>query len=225
MKLKGLHLLLNCIFVIVFNVVVFMIFQTFTVTFWVAYGFIHVAYLMAVISSYVRPKGRSSAVLGYPLASISWTYFLVEFVLGTMFLIFKDASFKISFIPQFVLFGIYVSLFISNILANRATSDEERQGSQNNLYIKQAASEVNLMMNQAADAALRKKLERIYDSLMGSQIRSNPALRDIENKIMINIGNLRESVRENNYIKANSAIVTLQGLIDDRNSRISLGRL
>ena len=86
MKKNVLWILLDLVFLIVFNTVFFVAGGTdHNASVWISYGFIHLSYILLIITPFLIRKSSSAAVFGFSLYSISSTYFLVEFIVGVIF--------------------------------------------------------------------------------------------------------------------------------------------
>lgn len=219
-----LWIALSLIFVGAFNIAVFLAVQTFTATFWASYGFIHFSYLMLVVSFSTIPKVKGSVVFGYPLIYISWTYFVVELIAGIIFMVFKDFNFTAAFIIQLIFASLYGMAYIPNRIANDISAAADAIRGEEILYIKNAASELNSLISQAEDTAFKKKLEKLYDEIRSSQVKSYPALAGIENHIIMQIEDLKERVLAGDYINADGIINDLLKLVFERNSKIAMLR-
>jgi hypothetical protein len=220
-KVNILWILLSLVFVAVLNFIIFLINTKFTTTFWVSYGFIHFAYLIFVISSSTIPKAKNSLVLGYPLIYLSYLYFVSAFIIGLIFIFFKNAPFSISFIPQLIIAGLYAQAYISNVIFNEKTISKDKESQYNISYIKNAVAELTLLMNQSTDNMFRKKLEKLHDSFRSSQVKSHPVLYGLEESINQYLQILKSSVHMNDYSGADKAIDTISRLLIERNSKIS----
>lgn len=215
---------IRLIFIIVFNVVVFLIIEDFTMSFWVSYGFIHFAYLMLLFSSLSSPRVKDKFVFGYPLIYLSIFYFVLEFLIGIIFMIFKTATFNVSFIPQFILAAIFGIIYIFNMIGNETSIASEKESARNIFFIKNATSEINLLMSQVSDIPLRKRLEKLYDSIRSSQVKSDPALAGIEANIMVKIEKIREQISERDFKNVIITIDEIMALVSERNSKIAMLR-
>jgi len=212
---------LSSIFVVVFNVVVFQLNSTYTDAFWVSYGFIHLAYLMLVLSVATMLKVKNSEVLGYPLIFLTSLYFVGSFIVGIIFMVFKHVGFTMSFIPQVFLAGLYAFVYLLKTITNKHTISDERASQAAVLYIKEAASELNMLMRQTTDAVLKKKIEKLNDAVRNSQVKSHPTLAIMEQVILRDIQELKENVSDLDNLAANSTIDRINGRLAERNTRIS----
>lgn len=220
-KLNLLWILLSLVFVVVFNVIIFLINTTFTTAFWVSYGFIHFSYFMLVLSSLTLPKAKNSLILGYPLIYLSYLYFVCAFIIGLVFMYFKNVSFTISFIPQLIIGGLFVQAYISNLIFNVKTINKEQESEYYIHYIKHATSEISLLMDQSTDIVLRKRIEKLYDSFRSSQVKSHPIIYGLEENIIQYIQILKQNINKNDYAVSNEVIDTIYRLLLERNKKIS----
>jgi hypothetical protein len=105
---------------VLFNIVFFLLGGIeHNVSVWLSYGFIHFAYLMLLLTSKLIPDGKNSAVLGNPLYAISTVYFLVEFLIGVIFILLSLNGYKTALLLQLCLAGFYGFVLISNLIANK----------------------------------------------------------------------------------------------------------
>ena len=106
-------------FLAVLNIVFFLIGGTVhTVSVWISYGFIHFAYLMVIVTPLLIRKSSRAAVFGFSICSISSAYFLLEFVIGLVFIFKQTETLKVPIATQVVIAGIYAVILLSNLLVN-----------------------------------------------------------------------------------------------------------
>lgn len=119
-----LHIILDAIFLIVFNAVFFTIGGTdHPASVWISYGFIHFSYLMILITPRLIRKSSSAAVFGFSLYAVSAVYFIVEFFVGLAFILLRSDTIKIALTVQIVIAGVYGAILVSNMIANEYTAD------------------------------------------------------------------------------------------------------
>lgn len=220
-KKSVLWILLDLVFLIVFNTVFFVAGGTsHTPSAWVAYGFIHFSYLMVLATPFLIRKSSSSAVFGFSIYSISSTYFLAEFIVGAFFILMKQDSYKASLIVQIVIAGIYAVILLSHLLANEHTADSVERHEAEVIYIKSAASKVKLLIGKISDKKTNKEIEKVYDALHGSPTKSNYSVKEIEVSIMDKIGELENAVASQNTQKVQLLAGSLLSLVQERNQKL-----
>ena len=223
-KKNFLWVILDLIFLVIFNVVFFVISGTeHPASVWISYGFIHLAYIMLLITPKLIRKSSSSSVFGFSLYSISSTYFLVEFIIGVIFIFAKPESYKVSLVVQIITFGIYAAMIISHIIANEYTADNIERHELELQYVKNCSAQLKGIMNQVEDKNIKKKVEKAYDTLHSSPVRSNNTARDYELTVMDLIEVLEQNIDRNDLIAASTTLDKILKNADERNRRVRLG--
>ena len=128
-RLNILWLLLNSLFLIVFNLLFFMIgdVSTFNTSVWISYGFIHFAYFTLLLTPLLVRKGSKTYIYGRPLYLIATSYFIVELITGLTFILIAPETIKVTIIVQVILAAIFLGLLLANMIANEHTADNTEQ--------------------------------------------------------------------------------------------------
>lgn len=101
MKKNTLWILLDLVFLAVFNTVFFVLGGIeHPASVWISYGFIHFAYIMVLVTPFFIRESSHSAMFGFTLYSVSAVYFLVAFVVGLIFIFAKSGSCKAALAVQ-----------------------------------------------------------------------------------------------------------------------------
>lgn len=220
-KKSILWILLDLVFLIVFNVVFFVMGGTqHPVSVWISYGFIHFAYIMLVVTPFLIRKSSSVAVFGFSLYSISSAYFFVAFIAGVIFIAAHPENYKWSLIIQVVIAGFYAIMLISNMIANEHTADSIERHEMELQYVKESSAMLKGIMEMASDKALKKKIEKAYDLLHSSQVKSSGAVRDYEVTVMDLIEVLEQNVIRNDVTTANTTLDKIMKNANERNRRL-----
>lgn len=220
-KKSILYILLDLVFLAVFNTVFFVLGGTeHPASVWISYGFIHFSYLMVLATPFLIRKSSSAAVFGFSLHSISTFYFFVEFIVGLVFIVVGSNSYKASLVVQVIIAGIYAVLLLSNLIANEHTADSVERHEDEVSYIKDASSRVKLLVGKASDKKANKEIEKAYDALHGSPTRSNYSVKEIEVSIMSKIEELESAVASQNTQKIQSVTNALISLVQERNQKL-----
>jgi len=217
-KTNVLWAILNTIFLIVFNALFFVLggFEH-NASVWVSYGFIHFAYLMLLLTPMLIRGGKSKAVFGFSLFSISAAYFLVELITGAIFIQIAPESYKSAFLTQLCIAGLYGAVLVSNMIANERTAYVEVQGQNQIEFVKDASARLKGLLDRISDKGTRKKVEKAYDALYSSPVKSHPDLAEMEDRILLSVDEICDAVSEGNEKKVLSAADSLIAAIDERN--------
>lgn len=222
MKKKNfLWIALDLVFLIVFNTVFFVAGgASHPASVWISYAFIHFAYLMVLVTPFLIRKSSSAAIFGFSLYSISSTYFLVELVVGIVFIFLKQDSYKLALIVQVIIAGIYAVMLISHLIANESTADNVERHEQEVAYIKDAASRVKLLVGKIPDKKSNREIEKLYDLLHSSPSKSNSTVHNLEVTIVNLIEELESAISYENKDEAVKLAVEITKTVEERNRRL-----
>lgn len=224
-KKSLLYIILDTIFLIVFNTVFFALGGTdHPASVWMSYGFIHFAYVMILITPGLIRKSSSSAVFGFSLYSISAAYFIVEFFVGLSFILLRSDTIKIALTVQVIIAGIYGIILVSNMIANEHTADAIERKEDEVAFIKTASSRIKVLVGKTNDKKTSKAIEQAYDVLHSSPTKSSNIVRGIEEAVIQKISLLEAAVKAND----DPTIITLSGeiveLMSERNRKIRINQ-
>lgn len=224
-KVSVLWIILDLIFLIIFNAFFFALGGVdHNASVWISYGFIHFAYLMLLITPILIRGKKSSAVFGFSLYAISSVYFLFEFVTGVMlilvFTLVSMESVKAALLVQVFITGLYGIVFVSYLIANERTAEAEEKQQHQIAYIKEASVKLKNLLENISDKEARKKIERVYDTLYSSPVKSPPALSQLENSILASIYALEKAVYSGDTQSVISLADPLLNAVNERNNRL-----
>ena len=218
MKKNILWILLDLVFLVVFNIVFFLLGGgEHPASVWISYGFIHFAYLMVLATPFLIRESSSEAVFGFALYSVLTVYFLVEFVVGLIFIFVKSDSYKAALVIQTIIVGIYAVCLISNIIANESTADSAVQHEAETAYIRQAAAAIKPLMGKMNSEAANRKIEHLYDALHASPTKSSPMVQTLEADIERKTRTLRKATADGCENEVNEIVEEITTLVEERN--------
>lgn len=223
-KKRVLWMLLDSVFLIVFNVIFFVAGGTdHPASVWISYGFIHFAYIMLLITPFLIRKSTNTAVIGFPIYSISSAYFTLAFVVGLIFIFNHPKSYKAALIAQVVIAGIYAVMLISHMIANESTADSIERHEMELRYVKDASAKLKGIMGSISDKKFQKKVEKLYDLLHSSPAKSNNSVRDYELTVLELIDVLESNINKNDIPAAEATISKIEQTANERNRRVKYG--
>ena len=218
MKKNTLWILLDLVFLAVFNTAFFALGGIeHPTSVWISYGFIQLAYIMVLVTPFLIRESSSEAVFGFALYSVSTVYFLVEFVVGLIFIFVKSDSYKAALVIQIIIVGIYAVCLISNIIANESTADSAAQHEAEVAYIRQAAAAIKPLMGKMNSAAANRKIEHLYDVLHASPAKSLPMVQTLEADIESKTRMLRKAAADGCENEVNEIVEETTTLVEERN--------
>lgn len=222
-KTNTLWVMIDLIFLIIFNAMFFILGGTDrTTSVWISYGFVHFAYCMLLVTPFLVRKGKSAAVFGFSLYSISSTYFFVELIIGVIFILVSPESYKAALLVQLCIWGIYAVLLISNMIANEHTAEAEEKRQFEIDYIKNATAEMASLLSGITDRETKKRVEKVYDAINASAVKSHPKVLSLESQILVAITELRNSISETENKAVQNQADALLTMVNERNRQLKL---
>lgn len=218
-----LWILLEMVFLVVFNTVFFVVGGTkHPASVWVSYAFIHFAYIMSVISPLLVPRTKSAVIFGRTLDMISSWYFFAEFAVGLFCILVRFDSVKGPLVVQVVIAGAYAIILLINMLANEHTADAEKKQKVEENFVKDTASRVKLLKDAVSGRKASKAVERVYDQLHASPTQSAPEVAGLEAQISARISELENAVRAGEDSKVVKHCDELSRMIEERTRKVRL---
>ena len=220
-KINVLSTILNLIFLIIFNAVFFLVGGTdHNTSVWISYGFIHFAYIMVLLTPKLTRSGKSSAVFGFAISSISSAYFVVQLVIGVIFILIGPESINAALLTQLCLAGVYGIVLLINLIANEHTANAEEARQPQIAYVKEASARVKTLMNDISDKEALRSVEKVYDALYSSPVKTHPNLANMEERILISIDALAQTAATSSSEIIISQAKSLLAAVNERNLRL-----
>ena len=194
---KNLWICLDLVFLIVFNCAFFIIGGSeHPKSVWIAYAFVHLAYLLLLLSPKLVRKSKRSDVYSQTVISISAVHFFVQFLVSVIIMIAKPESYSVSLVIQIVILGFYLVFLFSHMIANESTAQQLQRQETETQYIRDAANRMKPLLESTGVRETDKLIEKVYDVLRTSPARSSIEAASIELEIMNKITDLEKSIKE-----------------------------
>lgn len=224
-KQTVLWVLLDLVFLIVFNVVFFVVGgTTHQPSAWLSYGFIHFAYLMVLITPLLTRKSSNASVFGFALYSVAATYFLIELVVGAIFIILDQEDIKIALVTQVVLAGIFLVMLLSHMIANEKTADSVVRKEAEVAYILTATTRLKSQLGATGDKQTDKAIEKAYDLVRTSPTKSDPSVSQYEFAILDAIDGLEAAVSRKELQAVRDYAAQIINNANERKQRLRLAQ-
>lgn len=219
MKKNILWILLESIFLIIFNTVFFVAGGCeHSASVWISYAFIHFSYIMILATPLLIRKSNCSAIFGFSLYSISSVYFFLEFVVGLLFIFVESESYKAALLTQIIIAGIYAVLLLANLIANEHTAENIERHEEEVVFIKESSSRIKLLIDKSSDKKANEEIGKLYDLLHSSPSKSIIKVKNIEIDIENRITELECAIHIDDTRNTIIICEKLVVLIEERNS-------
>ena len=224
-KKKILSISLAAVFLVIFNAIFFLALgNDHPTSVWIAYAFIHLSYIILLITPKLVVKSSSSSVFGFSLFSIATIYFFAELIFSLLVILIRPATYQWSLIIHLIITGIFVTIFITNLIANEHSAETIKQREQEVYFVKDCASRVSQLIGKLKDKSTDKAIENLYDLIHSSPSKSNASARTIEDNISSLIDELCEAVNKDDSESTMRIAKQIQQSVDERNRRIRISQ-
>ena len=216
MKNKIAYIVICSVFVVIFNISFFLLkdSEVHGAT-WISYGFIHLAYIGLLLTQLLDEKHKEVSLrLSSHLVSI--IYFIVELITGVIFIIMNPVGFKATLIIQTVLFGLYLIVLLINVIINSKIIDSLEETKYNKKYVEETTKILDSIKLSTNSEQVLSLINKLYDIVHGSQLKSNSEAITIEVEIEHKIRRLEKNILT---ISVEEQISEIKVIIDLANKR------
>lgn len=205
----------------VFNVIFFLLGGTdHSCATWISYGFI----MFAILASYVTPLFcKNFKRIPENLVTIyvsSWIYLAIALIMNGLFIITKFDNYKIDIVFNAVVFVLYLIIFTVNLNVNTKVeknlehSDAERQ------FVRDASQKIRYCLDLTPEANACKLIERAYDEVRTSPIRSNEQVMNYELEVIRLVEELVAKSEASDWSSAGDIATQITRLVQKRNNTL-----
>lgn len=213
------------VFLILINIGLFSLAAIKLTSFWISWIFIHIAFLIfAGILIFSAPEQRKLK-FAYSETAVAAYYFIIELIAGYVLLTYFVFIPVISFVIQTVILAVFLIAFFMLKGMNRDI-DRKEDAAKADLRQFQAILEFMKDVQSQVDysAPYKKTIQHAYDAISGSQVKSSPAVYEMEKNIWDLIGQLKKEVAAENEERINALCRDIENQTAERNRRLRLER-
>ncbi|MCI8861007.1 MAG: hypothetical protein HFI20_00805 [Lachnospiraceae bacterium] len=213
------------VFLILINIGLFSLAAIKLTSFWISWIFIHIAFLIfAGILIFSAPEQRKLK-FAYSETAVAAYYFIIELIAGYVLLTYFVFIPVISFVIQTVILAVFLIAFFMLKGMNRDI-DRKEDAAKADLRQFQAILEFMKDVQSQVDysAPYKKTIQHAYDAISGSQVKSSPAVYEMEKNIWDLIGQLKKEVAAENEERINALCRDIENQTAERNRRLRMER-
>lgn len=219
MKKKGIAYAVLAIVFALINIIASAVPTEKTATFWIAYAFTAVAFLVQIIVwqfSFKSEDKLKSKFLGIPIILVGITYLVIQIIAFSVFLIFPTILSWIAIIVCAVITSISVICLIGTDVARKEVERVEEKVGKKVFHIKSLQVDVEMLVSEEPDADTKVALTKLAEKIRFSDPMSSNALADIEMEITAKVKELKTSKNKAVIINA------LDLLLTERNKKVKI---
>lgn len=189
---------------------------------WIAYGFIHFSYIMIIATPYISQKGKDCATYAASMYTITSTYFIIELILGAIIIIVAPEGYKFSLFSQIIVAAMYLIMLFGNMMADEHTAAAVEKHEAELIYVKESCSKLKAILNDISDKTLYRKVEKAFDLIQASPVKSSPSAHNIESQVLREIDNLGMAARNGDAVAISESADKIVWLANERNRLLRL---
>lgn len=189
---------------------------------WISYGFIHFSYVMVIITPYITQKGKDRATYAASMYTITSAYFAIELIVGAIIIIVAPEGHKFSLFSQLIMAAIYLIILFGNMIADEHTAKSVEKHEAELIYVKESCSMLKAIMSDISDKQLYRKIEKAYDLIQSSPVKSATNVLSIESQVISEIDNLGLAVRNGDATAISASVDKIARLANERNRLLRL---
>jgi hypothetical protein len=175
-------------------------------------------------SAFFHGEGAKSKFYGFPIAKIGMTYFVVQLVLGIIFMAISAAPLWLALILYVILMGAAVIGFIAADAVREEIEHQDVKLKKDVSAMRALQSKANSLTGLCKDSDLRKAVEKFAENLRFSDPVSSEALQGIEGELSRCITELECAVVDADNSSAQTLCRKAESLLVERNRLCKLGK-
>ena len=185
-------------------------------TCWIGFGVVLFSYCFMMFAPLLVPVSKSTHLFSVTGASLTSLYFVVNFIVGLIFMFLDFEEWKYALVGEVLLLVVFLVIFLPVLISDEETAKKENAQKQDVYAIKTLVTKVKLIAGKTTDLENKKQILKLYDEINSCPSTSNSAVKSIDESIGIGLEKLEIAVFENNNEDFDELIVELMTLTKER---------
>ena len=122
-----------------------------------------------------------------PLIDILSGNVIIEFFANWIFDVLHSDPNKFGIISQTIIFGLFIIALVIVRAVDKDTEEQELRHEQELQYVKTAEAQLKFKLNELTDKNTTRKVEKLYDYIRTSPLKSHDSVKELEITILNNI--------------------------------------
>lgn len=223
-KKTVINVVLSLIFVLVFNVIFFIWGKSGRVASqWLGYAFVHISYAVLLAATFLWRKPQSPE-MNLPVCATAFAYFIVDLLVSAVFIVTAPKGIKLELVVQLLLLAVFAAALLVQRRANEDTAEQDELRNIEREYVREGSSRLKGLMGQTADRNAYRKIERAYDLIQSSPVKSSDSVMEQELEVIRLIGKLERKMAEENKEECEQILDQIMAAAGTRNRLLKAGR-
>lgn len=200
--------------------------EKYTVSFWIGYAVILLAFIGQLFCAYTAFKAENSQKLFYkiPLIRISSIGLILSFVFGGLCMLIPVLPYWVGIIVCAVLLAFTAISVVKGGAAADIVSTRDSQIKTKTAFIKGLTVDAEGLMACAGSETIKTSAKKVYEAVRNSDPVSSVEVENLEAQISVKFSLFSEAVTAKNSEKTETLAEELIQLIGDRNRKCRLAK-
>lgn len=141
--------------------------------------------------SIYHTAGQNRATYITSMYAITSAYFFIELVAGIIIIIISPEGYKFPLFGQFIVAAVYLIVLFGNMMADEHTAQAVEKHEVELIYVKESCSMLKAILSDISDKHLYRQVERAYDLIQASPVKSAASVHSIESQVINEIDQFR----------------------------------
>lgn len=215
---KRVYIILGITFAL-FNVIAFAVPTAKTATFWIAYAFTAVAFVLQIgtwNAAFKTDDTLKSKFLGIPIIHIGIVYLAFQLIAFAVFMVFPLISSWIAVIICALILGVSVMCLTGADAARDEIARVEEKVNRKVFYIRELQVDVEMLAEEEQNPETKMALQKLAEKIRYSDPTSSETLVDLETRILEKVTTLKTT---DNKLEI---ITELDSLLTQRNKKAKI---
>lgn len=203
-----------------YHIVVFILIKNRGSSFWSAYIFTIIAWILLFGNTYYLSQSGGflveNTILSWSPMTFSLLYVSVQTFFSIIIILIINFNNNISIILQGLLLIIYITLTILVYFGRNIATKQIMDTNTKFTFIDVLNKKLKILQQDVTDPELNIKIEKLLETINYSEPASTASTREVEKEIERDLSNLERSILDNDYTEVSSLIDKMKRLINKR---------
>ncbi|MBE7050619.1 MAG: hypothetical protein E7394_07660 [Ruminococcaceae bacterium] len=228
-KLFKSYFVIWAVLLVLFNIISFVSVgwwgqEKYTVSFWIGYISITVAFIGQLACSYyaLNEDNINKTFYNVSLFKTSYTGLIMTVIFGGLCMAIPQLSYYVGIILCAIVLSINIIAVIKANIAVEAVGEIDDKIKTQTIFIKSLTVDAESLMARAKSEIVKAECKKVYEAVRYSDPMSHDALAPVESEITVKFSKLSDAVSEDDKEKVVEIANELVILIGDRNKKCVL---
>ncbi len=210
------------LFIVLFNVIVFMLPVEHSEAFWAAYGFATLAFLLQILFfelSFGKAKSLKNIFFGYPIAYLGTLYLTIQVLFSAVVILSGALEYQTTIIVSTIILAFTLILLVAAYFAREEITSTEEKVLDKRRYIEKLHSDIEILQAKASEPEAKLVFKKLAETVRFSDPMSAPELAGLENEIEAKTSTLQGINLETGLAEIKQISAEITELLNERNSK------